>query len=125
MGEEELRRVESALATAEAAVTPSQRYLAAQLAALRVAALVIATRGRPRRAGGRRNAWDLVAHLAPEHAEWAGYFATTQLKQQAIAAGATGLVSEREADDLLRDAGAFRDEVVGRLARAARSRRTG
>lgn len=122
---EELDRARAALVAADLAESPAERYLAAQLAALRVAAAVIAARGRPGRGGRPRNVWQLVGELAPEHAEWAGFFATTQLKQQAVAAGATALVAEREADDLVRDARAFHDQVAGWLARAARARRTG
>ncbi len=122
---QELERAREALLAAELAGDPAGRYLAAQLAALRVAAAVIAVRGRPGHSPGRRNVWQLVGEVAPELAEWAGFFATTQLKQQAVAAGATALVAEREADDLLRDATAFHAEVTGALARWARARRTG
>ena len=122
---QELERARDALVSAELAGTPAERYLAAQLAALRVAAAVIAARGRPGRSRRPRNAWQLVGQLAPELAEWAGFFATTQLKQQAVAAGATALVAEREADDLLRDATAFHAEVTTWLARTNRGRRTG
>ena len=55
----------------------------------------------------------------------AGFFATTQLKQQAVAAGATSLVAEREADDLVREATAFHAQVTRALARWGRVRRTG
>jgi len=122
---EELDRARDALVAAELAETPAQRYLSAQLAALRVAAAVIAARGRPGRNHGPRNAWQLVGQLAPELAEWAGFFATTQLKQQAVAAGATALVVEREADDLLRDAAAFHAEVTRWVARAGGGHRSG
>ena len=121
---QELERAREALLSAELADDPAERYLAAQLAALRVAAAVLAARGRPG-GHGPRNAWQLVAEVAPELAEWAGFFATTQLRQQAVAAGATALVSEREADDLLRDAGLLHGEVTRALGRWAGMRRTG
>lgn len=105
--------VEVALAAAEAAEQPAQRYLLAHLAALRIAAEAMA--GRPRRRGAlhsldgtHRNVWAVLPEVAPELGEWAEYFATLQLKRQAIAAGAVALVGDREADDLVRDARAFR-----------------
>ena len=97
--------VAAALAAAEDAVRPAERYLAAHRAALRVAAGVLARR-RPR-LRERVGLWTVVARVAPELAEWAEYFAMIQLKVQAVEAGAVGLVSTREADDLVRDAHAF------------------
>lgn len=97
--------VAAALVAAEDAVRPADRYLAAHRAALRVAADVLARR-RPR-LRERRNIWAVVAQVAPELGEWAGYFAMLQLKVEAVQAGATGLVTAREADDLVRDAQAF------------------
>ncbi|MCB0913654.1 MAG: chromosome segregation protein SMC, partial [Propionibacteriaceae bacterium] len=55
-----------------------------------------------------------------EFSEWAGFFAAGQVKRQAVAAGATTIVTHREADDLVRDARAFHDAVSRRLAAAAR-----
>ena len=97
--------VASALAGAEDEVRPAERYLAAHRAALRVAANVLARR-RPR-LRERRSIWVVVAQVAPELGEWAEYFAMLQLKVEAVQAGATGLVTAREADDLVRDAQAF------------------
>ena len=115
-----------ALMTAEFAETPAERYLQAQLAALRVAATILAARARAASGGRLRNVWQVVGEVAPEFAEWAGYFAATQAKRQAVAAGEHFLVSPREADDLVRDAQAFHDEVARRVARPSRqARRTG
>lgn len=97
--------VAAALAAAEDAVRPAPRYLAAHAAALRVAATVLAVR-RPRLTG-RRGVWEVVAAVAPELGEWAAYFGALELKRQAVAAGASGIVGTREADDLVRDARAF------------------
>ena len=97
--------VASALAAAEDAVRPADRYLAAHRAALRVAAGVLARR-RPK-LRERRSIWAVVAQVAPELGEWAEYFAMLQLKVEAVQAGAVGLVTSREADDLVRDAQAF------------------
>jgi SAV_6107-like HEPN len=114
--DDDLRRARSSLAEAELAQRPSDRYLAAHLAALRVVAVVLSHRtprtatrsnGRPRSTGRPQNAWRMLAEVAPELAEWAAFFAATQGKRDAIRAGATSIVSAPEADDLVRDARAF------------------
>lgn len=106
------------LTTAALATTPADRYAAAHLAALRTAAAVLATRATPRR--GSRNAWVLLARIAPELSEWAGFFAAGAAKRAAVEAGRPGVVSAREADDLLRDAETFLTLVEGLLGRRAR-----
>ena len=107
---DDLRRARSSLAEAELARRPSDRYLAAHLAALRVVAIVLSHRAAStvgRSTGRPQNAWRMLAEVAPELAEWAAFFAATQGKRDAIRAGATSIVSAREADDLVIDAGAF------------------
>ena len=91
------------------------RYARAHLSALRAAAAVLAARARPRgkRSARLRSAWVLLAEVAPELGEWAQFFAAGAGKRAAAEAGLRGVVSEREADDLVRDAEAF-------LARVAR-----
>ncbi|MEZ5089829.1 MAG: SAV_6107 family HEPN domain-containing protein [Micropruina sp.] len=117
----ELAPAATALAEAELAGRPADRFLLAHLAALRVAAVVLACRMPQRRAGrastGPRDAWQVLAEVAPEYAEWAGFFAASALKRQAVAAGAVAVVNAREADDLVRDVGLFHDQVAARLAR--------
>ncbi len=113
---EVLAAARSALIEAELAERPADRFLAAHLAALRVAAVILAARGRPASGGTLRDVWQLLAERAPEYAEWAGLFAATALKRRAVAAGAVALVSAREADDLVRDAGIFYAAVAGRCA---------
>jgi hypothetical protein len=106
----DVQRARSSLAEAELAHRPSDRYLAAHLAALRVVAIVLshrAPRGLGQPKGRPRNAWRMLAEVAPELAEWAAFFAATEGKRDAIRAGATSIVSAREADDLVRDARAF------------------
>lgn len=120
MSDDGLDGARAALAGAELADQAAERYLLAHLAALRVAATVLAARAHAASGARMRNVWQVVGEVAPEFAEWAGYFAATQGKRQAVAAGATAIVSHREADDLLRDAQAFHDAVRRRLA-AARS----
>jgi hypothetical protein len=107
---DDLRRARSALAEAELAERPSDRYMAAHLTALRVVAIVLTHRARSgmaRPSGRPRNAWRMLAEVAPELAEWAAFFAATQAKRDAVRAGATSIVSAREADDLVRDVEAF------------------
>ena len=107
----DLQRAHAAILEAELADHPSERFLAAHLAALRVAAIILTVRGGPvsgRRSRGRpRNAWTLVADVAPEFAEWATFFAATEPKRDAVRSGARAVVTAREADDLVRDARAF------------------
>lgn len=95
------------VAEAALAPTPAERYAAAHLAALRAAAALLAVRSRPARRSSPRNAWVLLAHAAPELAEWAAFFAAGAGKRAAAEAGLTRLVTPREADDLLRDAETF------------------
>ncbi|HOQ52404.1 MAG TPA: SAV_6107 family HEPN domain-containing protein [Micropruina sp.] len=116
MTRSELVAAASALAAAELAEQPAQRYLGAHLAALRVAAVVLACRAASTRSGSRpRDVWQVLAEAAPEYAEWAGFFASSALKRRAVQAGAVALVSAREADDLLRDVRLFHDQVARRL----------
>ena len=84
---DDLRRACSSLAEAELAQRPSDRYLAAHLTALRVVAIVLTHRAAPamaRLSGRPRNAWRMLAEVAPELAEWAAFFAATEAKRDAI-----------------------------------------
>lgn len=93
---------ESALAT-----DASARYAAAHLAALRAAAAVLAARARPNGRRRVRSAWVLLPAVAPQLGEWAAFFAGGSAKRAAAEAGIAHVVSEREADDLLRDSERF------------------
>lgn len=115
----ELSRARATLVAAELADHPAERYLTAHLAVGQVAAIVLGTRGTPARPP-RRNIWQLVAQIAPELAEWAGYFHALQGKRAAVQAGATGLVNQREADDLIRDGYMFAGVVQQRIHRRTR-----
>lgn len=106
----DLQRVRSVLVEAELVRSPAERHASAQRAALGVAAVVLALRGA--RVRTRRNVWQLLATSAPEYAEWAGFFAATAQDP----AQPTRFISPREADDLVRDAGAFADLVGRRVA---------
>jgi SAV_6107-like HEPN len=96
-----------ALLDAEYAARPVDRYAQAHLAALRAAAAVLAARARPRRRSRPTSAWVLLATVAPELAEWSAYFAATSATRSAAEAGVRRLVTVRDADDLVRQAGEF------------------
>jgi hypothetical protein len=49
----------------------------------------------------------LLAEIAPELSEWAAFFSAGAAKRAAAEAGSTRAVTEREADDLVRDADRF------------------
>lgn len=107
-----LTRAAESLAEAIGATEVPTRYACAHVAALRAAAALIAARARP--TGTRRtnrpvqkNAWVLLAEVAPELEEWARFFAAGAAKRAAAEAGSTRAVSERDADDLVRDADRF------------------
>jgi hypothetical protein len=97
------------LAEAAATSVPGQRYALAHLAALRAAAAVLSCRATSTgaRRGRPRSAWVLLAAVAPELSEWAAFFAAGATKRAAAEAGIAGVVTPREADDLLRDAQSF------------------
>ncbi|MCU1659358.1 MAG: hypothetical protein JWO57_4014 [Pseudonocardiales bacterium] len=103
-----LGQARSVLADAAAADSEADRFCLAHLGALRTAAAVFATRGRP--ASARRkliSAWVLVETVAPELAEWALFFAAAAPARAAVEAGAVSAVSGRDADDQLRAAEQF------------------
>lgn len=118
----ELNRARATLVGAEFVDRPADRYLAAQHAAGQVAAVVIGSRG-SRPGPQRRNVWQVVVDIAPDLGEWAGYFHALQGKREAVLAGATSLVTSREADDLIRDAYMFAEVVERRLAGSRAERR--
>lgn len=113
-----LRQAEAGLVEAERLVEPSRRFAAAHLAALRAGAAVLAVRAQP--LGGRRggrSVWQLLTRVAPELAEWAAFFAAGSATRAAAEAGITRLVTDRAADDLVRQAGQFVEvsrSLVGR-----------
>ena len=94
---------------AMAADSPDERFRLAHLSALRTAAAVLAQRGRPSGVRRRRlvSAWVLMDSVAPDLADWASYFAAGAASRAAIEAGASMVVSAREADDQWRAADEF------------------
>jgi hypothetical protein len=123
-----LDQASRALAEAAASTDARQRYATAHLGALRAAAAVLAARTRPE-AGRRRprSAWVLLGQVAPELEEWATFFAAGAAKRAAAEAGLSRAVTEREADDLVRDVGAFLsvvETVLGSTPAPGSPRRT-
>ena len=86
-----------------------RRYALAHVAALRATAALLAARAQPMPVQKRRqkNAWVLLSEVAPELREWATFFAAGAAKRAAAEAGSRRAVTEREADDLVRDADRF------------------
>ncbi|MBA2323974.1 MAG: hypothetical protein H0V92_08200 [Pseudonocardiales bacterium] len=102
-----LRQAESGLREAELALDASRRFAAAHLAALWAGAAVLAERARPSGRPSGRSVWQLLASVAPELGEWAAFFAAGSATRAAAEAGNTRLVTDRAADDLVRQAGQF------------------
>jgi hypothetical protein len=105
-----LARAAESLSEAVASTEVTTRYACAHVAALRAAAALLAARARPATPTRRRpqkNAWVLLAEVAPELAEWAAFFSAGAGKRAAAEAGSHRAVTEREADDLVRDADRF------------------
>jgi hypothetical protein len=95
------------LREAQAADTPAERFRLAHLSALRSAAAVLAARARTKRSGRPTDAWTLLASVAPEYGEWAAFFAANSATRSAVEAGARSRVSQRDADDMVRQADLF------------------
>jgi SAV_6107-like HEPN len=112
-----VRQARAGVAEAQHEADPAQRYATAYLAALRAAAAMLALRGRPHRGRARpTSAWVLLTRLAPELSEWAVFFASASATRAAILAGVTRNVSQRSADDLVREAAQFTDLVAEAVA---------
>jgi hypothetical protein len=105
-----LARAAASLREAMTTTEVPRRYACAHVAALRATAAFLAARATPAlpsRRGRQKNAWVLLAEVAPELAEWASFFAAGATKRAAAEAGSRRAVTEREADDLVRDADRF------------------
>ena len=108
-----LERAAGSLREAITSTEVTLRYACAHVAALRATAALLAARASPtagpakRGRGQQKNAWVLLAEIAPEFSEWAAFFAAGAGKRQAAEAGSSRAVTEREADDLVRDADRF------------------
>jgi hypothetical protein len=114
-----VRQARAGVAEAQREASPAERYATAYLAALRAAAAMLALRGRPHRGRSRpTSAWVLLTSLAPELTEWAVFFAASSATRAAILAGVTRNVTQRAADDLVREAAQFTDLVAAAVADA-------
>jgi hypothetical protein len=106
-----LARAATSLREAMTSTDVPARYAHAHVAALRATAALLAARATPtlatRRGRQQKNAWVLLAEVAPELSEWAAFFAAGAAKRAAAEAGSLRAVTEREADDLVRDADRF------------------
>ena len=103
-----LAQARRVLAEAEGQRDPGERFRLAHLAALRMGAAVVADRGRPAAARRRLvSVWTLIDTVAPEWREWAAVFAAGAPVRAAVEAGALHAVSQRQADDQVRDAATF------------------
>jgi hypothetical protein len=115
----DLSRARAALVEAMETSDHLIRYSSAHIAALRVAAAVLAVRARPVRSSSRRrvqrNAWVLLAEVAPEFGEWATFFHAGAAQRAAAEAGLERAVTTREADDLVRAVDTFYNQVEASL----------
>ncbi|MGQ0838660.1 SAV_6107 family HEPN domain-containing protein [Actinokineospora sp.] len=107
-----LAQAEHGLSAACHEPDPAHRFADAYLCALRAAAALLATRGRPHRGRAKpTSVWTLLSSVAPEMREWAAFFASCSATRAAVVAGITGRVGPRQADDLVRQTAEFIDLV--------------
>jgi hypothetical protein len=102
-----LELARTGLAEAEETREPGMRYATAHLAALRCAAAVLAARALPAPTPGHErrrmtSVWTLLVLVAPELTEWASFFAAGASKRAAAEAGIPRVVTEQDADDVVR-----------------------
>ena len=104
-----LARAAESLREAIGSTEVPTRYAVAHVSALRATAALLAARAQPApaRRKTQKNAWVLLAEVAPELSEWAAFFASGAAKRAAAEAGSRRAVTAREADDLIRDADRF------------------
>lgn len=110
---EELGTARALLHQAELDTEVATRFRSALLGARHGAVALLATR-RPRRSGlpdAADDLWPLLARVAPGYAEWASWFGFAEGIRR---------VSERQADDLVRDLRIFLDQVTLELTMARR-----
>lgn len=113
-GKDLLRTSLIALDDAYQSATPAERYVAAHVAALRAGAALLATRARPSRSARIRSVWQMVPAIAPELGEWCAYFDAIGRRRVFVEIGQEH-VTQRQADDLMRDAEAFLEQIAGIL----------
>ncbi|RJS47678.1 SAV_6107 family HEPN domain-containing protein [Nocardioides cavernaquae] len=102
--------LERAAESLREAITTSDvptRYAHAHVAALRAAAALLAARAPGPQAPAPEERLGPAREVAPELTEWSAFFAAGASKRAAAEAGSRRAVSERDADDLVRDADRF------------------
>lgn len=109
-----LRTAIVALDDAYQAETPEQRYVAAHIAALRAGAALLATRAKPSRSSRIRSVWQMLPASNPELGEWCVYFDAIGKRRVFVEIGREP-VTQRQADDLVRDAERFTDQIAAIL----------
>ncbi|PJI94352.1 SAV_6107 family HEPN domain-containing protein [Luteimicrobium subarcticum] len=107
-----LARADAELAAAHAAGEPAERFVHAHLAALRAAAALVALRNVAAPRGRTASVWVLVERAEPGLAAWSSYFADGARLRAAVDAGRFDAVDPARADELVRCAEDFRDEVA-------------
>ena len=114
-----LDRSAATLERAVLAETCCARYDLAYVAAIRAVAALLAVRVDPRRprSARQRSAWEALARVAPEFAEWATFFSACTSKRLAAE---IGTVAEKM-QDAARPAPTGNGGVVDRLLASARS----
>ncbi|MGB6163987.1 MAG: SAV_6107 family HEPN domain-containing protein [Pseudonocardiaceae bacterium] len=112
-----LKQARQGLLDAEYSTHRVDRYAQAHLAALRAAAAVLAARAQPRTRAKPTSAWTLLATVAPELKQWSTFFSATSTTRAAAEAGAHRLVTDRDADDLVRQVDEFLTLVSHAVAR--------
>lgn len=113
-GRDLLRTAVLAIDDAYRAPTPQEQYVAAHIAALRAGAALLAVRAKPSRSSRIRSVWQMLPGIAPELAEWCAYFDAIGRRRVFVEIGREP-VSQRQADDLVRDAQLFLGCIASQL----------
>jgi len=115
-----LARAAESLREAIVATEVPTRYACAHVAALRATAALLSARAHPApaRRKHQKNAWVLLAEVAPELSEWATFFASGAAKRAAAETGSQRAVTSREADDLIREADRYLGVIEAALGLA-------
>lgn len=101
--------------TSDPASHPADRYVHSHRQAEQIALKVISAS--PRQFRGRHDVWDLLGLVAPALGEWATFFGYLSTRVEVAAAGEHAIISEREADDLVRDLERFTADAARRVRR--------
>ncbi|TSE01290.1 hypothetical protein FOS14_05630 [Skermania sp. ID1734] len=116
-----LQRADRLLTCAAGEESAPERFRAAYVAALRGAAVVLAAAGPAAARKRTRNAWRLMADIAPEFLMWSQYFADHSETRAALEAGISRPVTAAAADEFYARVGAFLHDVEDFLRDSARS----